>query len=218
MSIKHINMALDTEYQPTTKIILFVLADYADENGECYPSWKKIMQRTSVKNRHTVARHLKILEADGVITRERRFDNSNIYRLFIENAPSTENAPGISNDTTLVIPDSTTLVIPDSTLTTNEPPKNHKGKLPVKKPRGYVYPDSFTDIWNGYKHGDKWNAYRAYSHRIKEGYSQDEIIKAISLENKKDFGKRHFSTVLNGDIDECVGTAVVPKRSSVQCH
>ena len=126
MSIKHMNLALDTTYQPTTKIILLVLADYADENGECFPSWTKIMQRASVKNRHTVARHLKILEEDGVITRERRFDNSNIYRLFLSDAPSTKNVPGISNDTRVVIPDNTRVVISRSTLTTNKPPHNHQ--------------------------------------------------------------------------------------------
>lgn len=53
------------------KFVLVALADYADENGFCYPSQETLAKMTSQKER-TVRAHLKQLEADGFLKRERR--------------------------------------------------------------------------------------------------------------------------------------------------
>ena len=81
-------------------------------------------------------------------------------------------------------------------------------KLPTKKPKDFLYPLEFESLWKSYNLGDKWSAFKSWNFRIKD-YSQDELLKALQVENKKQFGKRHFSTVLNGDIDEAIKAKVV---------
>jgi len=78
-------------------------------------------------------------------------------------------------------------------------------KLPQQKPKDFQYPSDFTAIWNTYRLGDKWAAYKAFLKRSKD-YSLMELQIAMDMENKKEFGKRHFSTVLNGDIDELINS------------
>jgi hypothetical protein len=43
--------------------------------------------------------------------------------------------------------------------------------------------------------------------------AEDEIIKALGEENKKEFGKRHFSTTLNGDMDQLLETTTSGKSN-----
>lgn len=76
-------------------------------------------------------------------------------------------------------------------------------KLPTTKPKGFTYDVEFEKLWNIHNVGDKWAGFKAWSQRSKD-YTQDELSKAILVESKKQFGKRHFSTVLNGDIDELI--------------
>jgi len=76
-------------------------------------------------------------------------------------------------------------------------------KLPAYKPNGFAYPESFERLWSLYRVGDKWAAYKAY-HRRSKDYSDEEIERALQIESSKEIGKRHFSTVLNGDIDELI--------------
>ncbi len=82
MSIELLNKAFKTKYPPTTKILLIALADYANEDGVAFPSYKTLMDKTSIKSKDTIAKHLNILEKDGVITRERRFNDSSFYTIF----------------------------------------------------------------------------------------------------------------------------------------
>lgn len=56
---------------PGPKFVLVVLADYADEDGSCYPSVEKIAERTAI-GRSTVRKHLDWLETEGWISRERQ--------------------------------------------------------------------------------------------------------------------------------------------------
>ena len=76
-------------------------------------------------------------------------------------------------------------------------------RIPASKPKNFAYPQNFERLWSMYRKGDKWSAYRAYMKRSGE-YTDEEIIHALSAEKKKDFAQRHFSTVLNGDLDELI--------------
>ena len=78
-----------------------------------------------------------------------------------------------------------------------------KEKIPRHKPKGYQYPADFEELWKLYRRGDKWAAYKAWLKR-KDDYTPAELKKALRAEMDKTIGKRHFSTVLNGDIDELI--------------
>lgn len=71
------NTALHWAWQQTTggpaqKIVLITLADLADEEHSCWPSPTYISENTEVSER-SVRRHLKHLEAAGLIRKERRY-------------------------------------------------------------------------------------------------------------------------------------------------
>ena len=52
------------------KLVAVVLADHADNDGVCWPSYRKIAERTGVDER-TVRRHVKYLIELGVLTKLR---------------------------------------------------------------------------------------------------------------------------------------------------
>jgi len=81
VSIEAINWALNvvTEITSTQKAILVALADRADERGFCYPSYEDICRR-SCASRKTLVMALKALEEKGLITRNRRYSKSTVYR------------------------------------------------------------------------------------------------------------------------------------------
>lgn len=56
---------------PARKVILLVLANYADEYGYCYPGQRTIARGTE-QSVDTVQRHLKRLETDGFLKRAKR--------------------------------------------------------------------------------------------------------------------------------------------------
>lgn len=84
MSIKAINWALNlvTGVTATQKAILVALADRADEQNKCFPSYDDICHR-SCANPKTVASALAKLEEQGFIKRTRRFSKSTMYELLI---------------------------------------------------------------------------------------------------------------------------------------
>ena len=63
----------------TTKFILLLLANKADENFSCYPSIRTLMAESDA-GRSTVIRALKELEASGFITRQPQFHDSGARR------------------------------------------------------------------------------------------------------------------------------------------
>lgn len=71
MSIKAINWALELPLPPTPKLVLVVIADYADDLGYAFPGIATISRRASVSER-TLTRVLADLEESGYLTRERR--------------------------------------------------------------------------------------------------------------------------------------------------
>ncbi len=91
---------------------------------------------------------------------------------------------------------------------------NKQEALPKKKPKDYLYPKNFETLWKMYSHdvkGDKWKGYVSAKKRIDEGYKLEELVNVLKMENQKQFAKRHFSTIMNGDID-MVETKEVFKR------
>ncbi|QIB32647.1 helix-turn-helix domain-containing protein [Ancylobacter pratisalsi] len=55
------------------KLVLLALANYADEDGYCYPSQATLADVTEM-SRDSISRHIKTLESLGLLEREPRFD------------------------------------------------------------------------------------------------------------------------------------------------
>tara|TARA_Y100000004_G_scaffold60201_1_gene67200 strand:- start:1101 stop:1703 length:603 start_codon:yes stop_codon:yes gene_type:complete len=75
-----VNQKCDTT---TTKLILFILSNYADENQSCYPSEKHIAKLAGVSDR-TVRRSLRYLEDFGLLRIEHQQGTSNRYYLSVD--------------------------------------------------------------------------------------------------------------------------------------
>ena len=81
MSVKHITEVVQLEgISPTQKLILFILANYADEFGKSYPSHARIM-KISCLSRNAVITNLNTLRDLGYIEWQNRNDTSNLYKL-----------------------------------------------------------------------------------------------------------------------------------------
>ena len=68
---------------PTSKLVLFVLSNYADERHSCYPSEKTLAKICGISDRQ-VRTHLKRLQDMGLIQVETRTGTSNRYFLSVE--------------------------------------------------------------------------------------------------------------------------------------
>ncbi|WP_204079415.1 helix-turn-helix domain-containing protein [Mycobacterium riyadhense] len=104
MSWSALTWATDADVGPTTtKFILILLANKADENFSCYPSIGTLMAEANA-SRSTVLRALKNLEQHGFITRRPQFHDSGAQRSsrYFLNHPL---APHISPDPDPASPD-----------------------------------------------------------------------------------------------------------------
>lgn len=131
MSIAAINWALNVvlDVTSTQKAVLIALADRADEDGYCYPSYGDITRRSCV-SRKTLITALKVLEEKQLITRHRRYSQSTIYRVNITPMDRSKMTPIDRSKTT---PIDRSKITP---LTTNESSIiNHK---------------EFDEFWAGY--------------------------------------------------------------------
>lgn len=131
MSIAAINWALNvvTDITATQKAILISLADRADEDGFCYPSYDDICRR-SCASRKTLISTLKVLEELELITRHRRYSQSTIYRVNITPMDRSKMTP---MDRSKITPMDRSKI---TSLTTNESSiNNHK---------------EFEEFWAGY--------------------------------------------------------------------
>lgn len=73
-----------------TKLVLLKLADNANDDGQCFPSYKNIAEHCEM-NRRTVMRHIEKLKQMGFIEityrrdKDKNMNRSNVYTLTIEN-------------------------------------------------------------------------------------------------------------------------------------
>ncbi|MFP4137453.1 MAG: helix-turn-helix domain-containing protein [Halomonas sp.] len=87
MSIEQMAQAVHAPLlPPARKLLLIGLANYADQDGRCWPSVTTLAHIAGLSRRHTL-RHLEALETDGWIERLRRYDDgkqiTNVYQLHI---------------------------------------------------------------------------------------------------------------------------------------
>ncbi len=117
MSIECLNQALKINgLSPTKKLVLVILANYADEKGTCYPSYKHLARMIGLETTRTIQNAIKEFEDMGLLQIEhRKLDNggytSNRYHLSLNVTPS------VSDNTTPKVVDDTSLVSPTTTNT-----------------------------------------------------------------------------------------------------
>lgn len=66
MSLKYMNDAWSMPLNSSEKIVLLALADCANDDGECWPSFENLKKKTGMAN-STLSKHLKILKGAGII-------------------------------------------------------------------------------------------------------------------------------------------------------
>ena len=84
MSIEALGWAKSKDCKnPTTKLVLFLLANYADENFSCYPSEKHLAKLCGVSDR-SIRRSLTWLQYNNLIRVEHRKGTSNRYFMRVD--------------------------------------------------------------------------------------------------------------------------------------
>ena len=97
MSIQGLQWCIKQECDtPTTKLVLFILSNYADENGSCYPSEKHIASIVGISDRQ-VRRCLAKLVDNNLISIKERKGTSNRYFLSMDADVQTLRTPTSTN-------------------------------------------------------------------------------------------------------------------------
>lgn len=106
MSIKAINQVFKSNLSGNVKLVLLALADCADDNMQCFPSYSHIAKKSSISI-STAKRIIKKLEEMQVLKKQNRFikgkkqQTSNIYTLTIGSS-NLSPLNKVRNDTTIV--------------------------------------------------------------------------------------------------------------------
>lgn len=82
---------------PLRKLVLIKLADNANDNGECWPSYQHVADQCEV-SRSTVKSHIRALEEMGLLKREFRrkgeLNQSNVFYLTLDDAQQIQPESG----------------------------------------------------------------------------------------------------------------------------
>lgn len=94
---------------PLRKLVLIKLADNANDQGECWPSYQHVADQCEI-SKSTVRKHIKDLESAGLLRIEHRDgpkgNSSNLYHLSLHPVPSesigmpSESIPPVPSDDT----------------------------------------------------------------------------------------------------------------------
>lgn len=98
MSINLMAKAMNIKVgNPLRKLVLIKLADNANDNGECWPSYQHVADQCEV-SRSTVKSHIRALEEMGLLKREFRrkgeLNQSNVFYLTLDNAQQIQPESG----------------------------------------------------------------------------------------------------------------------------
>lgn len=160
MSVKHIGLILDhfDTTNSSLKLVAIILADHADSDGLCWPSYRKIAERANMHER-SVQRHITKLIDLGIISKLRtgslvKKDGeviriSNAYRVnahIIVNRKKLSPKPLCIDDTDVYLGDDTGVASRSVVVSTKPSTKhqsNHQSSKPVDNSRE---PSSLDDV------------------------------------------------------------------------
>ncbi|EBJ7218510.1 helix-turn-helix domain-containing protein [Salmonella enterica subsp. enterica serovar 3,10:e,h:-] len=194
---------------PLRKLVLIKLADNANDNGECWPSYQHIADHCEC-SKSAVKEHISALIKLGLMTKENRVgvnngkgNTSNVYRLHLTSTPvppeSTPPVPpkstGGSPKSTPVPPESTPPVPPVGTRTSHsfEPvkePLDNKKKL-SSMPEGFSPSASHQKMAEEYGISLQEEFDKFTDHHISKGSKFIDWNRALNtwLRNAKGFQK-----------------------------
>lgn len=194
---------------PLRKLVLIKLADNANDNGECWPSYQHIADHCEC-SKSAVKEHISALIKLGLMTKENRVgvnngkgNTSNVYRLHLTSTPvppeSTPPVPpestGGSPKSTPVPPESTPPVPPAGTRTSHsfEPvkePLDNKKKL-SSMPEGFSPSASHQKMAEEYGISLQEEFDKFTDHHISKGSKFVDWNRALNtwLRNAKGFQK-----------------------------
>jgi hypothetical protein len=151
LSIEAINWALNKVrgVSSTQKAILVALADRADVNAQCFPSYEDICVRSGA-TRNAVARALNYFEENGLVSRQQRHNKSTVYTLNLTSTQFNTDSSSTEFDTSSSTELKTSTSTEFDTLTTKEPSINHQKKKHSRKTPEGVDPQAWSE-WVKYR-------------------------------------------------------------------
>ncbi|MFK0086397.1 helix-turn-helix domain-containing protein [Pseudomonas sp. NPDC090755] len=187
---------------PLRKLVLVKLADNASDQGECWPSYQHIAAQCEI-DRSTVRKHIKQLEAQGLLRIENREgpkgNSTNLYFLTLSGVG--RNSTPVGPESTGVGPQPIPPVGPESTRI------SHSSE-PVKEPKPMCMDaPGFEQFWKLYpKKKSRKDALKAWNKLNPDAELQTLMITAlsqhcVSRDWTKDAGQYipMASTWLNGE-------------------
>ncbi|MDI3399641.1 helix-turn-helix domain-containing protein [Pseudomonas sp. V88_4] len=204
MSMNLMVKALGTKVgNPLRKLVLIKLADNASDIGECWPSYQHIADQCEI-DRSTVRKHIKQLEAQGLLRIENREgpkgNSTNLYFLTLWGVG--RNSTPVGPESTGVGPQPTGCVGPESTRTSHS-------YEPVNEPKsmGTDSMEGFDQFWKLYpKKKSRKDAAKAWAKLKPNEELRQTLITAlgshyISEDWTKDGGRYipNAATWLNGE-------------------
>ncbi|ECJ8592198.1 helix-turn-helix domain-containing protein [Salmonella enterica subsp. enterica serovar Florida] len=186
---------------PLRKLVLIKLADNANDNGECWPSYQHIADHCEC-SKSAVKEHISALIKLGLMTKENRVgvnngkgNTSNVYRLHLTSTPVPPKSTGGSPKSTPVPPKSTPPVPPAGTRTSHsfEPvkePLDNKKKL-SSMPEGFSPSASHQKMAEEYGISLQEEFDKFTDHHISKGSKFIDWNRALNtwLRNAKGFQK-----------------------------
>ncbi|EIC5230513.1 helix-turn-helix domain-containing protein [Salmonella enterica] len=187
---------------PLRKLVLIKLADNANDNGECWPSYQHIADHCEC-SKSAVKEHISALIKLGLMTKENRVgvnngkgNTSNVYRLHLTSTPvPPESTPPVPPESTGGSPESTPPVPPAGTRTSHsfEPvkePLDNKKKL-SSMPEGFSPSASHQKMAEEYGISLQEEFDKFTDHHISKGSKFIDWNRALNtwLRNAKGFQK-----------------------------
>lgn len=164
----------------TSKLLLVMLASYADENGKCWPSAARLADDCCV-TRRSVTEHIRTLEDAGYLTRQNRIaegvKQSNIYHLNLSFGRE-ESSLGTEPSSLPIgkqVPNGTE---PSSHKSVSEPVSRNQSVITTS---GYL--PSFEATWSTYPKragaNSKADTYAKWLARLKDGVDPDILHRGV---------------------------------------
>lgn len=151
------------------------------KRGQFITSMRKLAERWKW-SLSTVSVFLNLLEADGMITRESDTHRTLItvenYSVYQDGETPTDTVASTPSDTPIDTPtDTRPSTRPSTRSETNNNEKNIKN---VKNENINIYSVHFEELWSAYpRHKEKSKAYKCYQARLKDGFSEEELLTAV---------------------------------------
>ena len=178
--------AWELDLKASDKLVLLALADHANDDGECYPSLRKIEAKTGLSKQGLINAIKRLMDL-GLIQKEHRNRNdggqtSNLYTLTLDGAVNTVYPPcqqqTQSLSTQCTPPVNTVYPINHQDNTPTEPSNKSSYNLYVEQCTEQIINRLNSKLGTRYKSNNK-DTIRHIKARLKEGFTLDDFYTVI---------------------------------------